>query len=326
LSRGQDILRRPGGGFDPHVFRQMFHAVHEHAPGRKFCITLFFFRIESDLDSAHFPYSIPKKDALQAFGDFGSIFVMQTNLQHNDKIRKQFDLRANTFDRSVHWVRDQKLLAAHSEIAGNQRGKSLELCCGTGAVSLELKRAGWQVQGVDISEGMIHEASKDFAAVVGDVCALPFPSASFDLAVMRQAYFLLDDGPGALKEVKRVLKPGGKFLLSHLVPFSAVDAPHLRKVHEAKQAQMRRFYTTESLEEELAQNGFAVEKKSFVTVRESVSLWMDQAPELSLETRNKVCDLVKNAPEEYRTLRNVKVEGGEILEDWNFVLLLAGRK
>jgi hypothetical protein len=60
-----------------------------------------------------------------------------------------------------------------------------------------------------------------------------------------------------------------------------------------------------------------------VTVRESVSLWMREAPELTAETRQAVCELVVNAPEDYKKLRNVQVVRGEILENWNFVLLLA---
>lgn len=246
---------------------------------------------------------------------------MQTT--HNDKIKSQFDLRSSTFDRSVHWVTDPNLVAAHVKIADALKGKSLELCCGTGAVSRGLKEAGWDTYGVDISAGMVAEASKYIHAQVADVSRLPFPDHSFDLIAMRQAYFLLDDGPAALREVHRVLKPSGGFILSHLVPFSDVDAPHLQAVHTAKQAQMRKFHTTETLSEELRQNGFDVLKKSFVVVRESVTLWMDQAPELSAETRKTVCDLVAHAPDAYRKLRNVEVRNGEILEDWNFVLLLA---
>jgi len=244
-------------------------------------------------------------------------------LNHNDKIKDQFNLRSKTFERSVHWVTDKNLIAAHVKLAGILKGKALELCCGTGAVSKGLKAAGWDVHGIDISSGMIEEASKHIQARVGDVTRLPYPDRTFDLLTMRQAYFLLDDGPGALKEVRRVLKPSGRFILSHLVPFSITDTEHLQKVHTKKQAQMRRFYTTDLLIEELQRNSFDVVKKNFVTVRESVTLWMDQAPELSAETREGVCDLVVNAPESYRKLRNVEVKNGEILEDWNFVLLLA---
>lgn len=246
---------------------------------------------------------------------------------HNHRVRQQFDLRSSTFDRSVHWVTDPVLVAAHVDLAGplppGTKKKSLELCCGTGAVSRGLKRAGWDAQGIDISEGMIREAARYISAQVGDVARLPFADATFDLAVMRQAYFLLDDGPAALREVKRVLRPGGRFILSHLVPFSELDAPYLRQVHEVKQAQMRQFHTIETLEKALRDAGFEVGRRATSVVRESVTLWMDQAPELSPATRAKVCAMVAEAPEPYRRLHRVEVRGDEITEDWNFVLIPA---
>lgn len=245
---------------------------------------------------------------------------------HNTKIRQQFDLRASSFDRSVYWVTDPGLIAAHIRLAGKPPGRALELCCGTGAVARGLKVAGWDVTGVDLSEGMVTEAKKYIDARVADVCRLPFEDHSFDVAVMRQAYFLLDDGPAALNEVRRVLKPGGRFVLSHLVPFSSIDREHLRRVHTVKQAQMRDFHTTDSLTQALDAQGFYVRAQDQVVVRESVSLWMKEAPELSESTRQQVCDMVVNAPSEYKQLRRVDVVNGEIFEDWNFVLLLASPK
>jgi len=247
---------------------------------------------------------------------------MQT--QHNQSITHQFDTRSSTFEKSAHWIVDPKLTAAHVEVAGSKKGKALEMCCGTGMVSKALKTAGWDVQGLDISPGMVNEAKKFVPAMVGDVTQVPLADHSLDLIVMRQAYFLLDNGPAALKEVRRLLKPGGQFILSHLVPFSKIDEDHLRKVHTVKQAQMKKFYTTDILKQELQANGFKVTGDKFVVVRESVKLWMDQAPELSKATRQEVCDLVANAPEAYKKLRHVEVtRDGDILEDWNFVLISA---
>ncbi|MGE4131821.1 MAG: methyltransferase domain-containing protein [Bdellovibrionales bacterium] len=245
------------------------------------------------------------------------------DIQHNIKIKDQFDLRSSTFEQSVHWVTDPHLIQAHVHMAGSHTGKSLELCCGTGAVSRGLKEAGWQVTGVDISPGMVEQAKQFINAQVADVVNLPFADHSFDLVCMRQAYFLLNDGPAALKEIHRVLKPTGRLILSHLVPYSEVDAEYLRKIHTVKQAQMRKFHTTETLTQELQAHGFEVRERDFVTVRESVTLWMREAPELSVETRQRVCDMVLNSPEEYRRLRKVENVNGEIMENWNFVLLSA---
>lgn len=244
-------------------------------------------------------------------------------MNHNDRIRLQFGLRAPTFNRSAHWITHPALIEAHLKAAGKPPGEVLALCCGTGITGRALSEAGWDVTGVDVTAEMVRESGRHFKAVQASVDALPFESRSFDLCVMRQAYFLLGDGPAALREARRVLRPGGRFILSQTVPYSEVDEPWLRKVHETKQKEMTRFFTAGDLEAELNSHGFRVVKKDSITIRESVSLWMANAPEMEPERREKVCELVASAPEEYRRLREVEVRDGEILENWNWVILTA---
>jgi SAM-dependent methyltransferase len=243
-------------------------------------------------------------------------------ITHEERILKQFGLRAPTFERSAHWITDPKLAEAHVA-AAEKPGKGIALCCGTGVVGRFLVHAGWEMLGVDITPEMVQETSKHFPAIVANAETIPVASQSFDLAIMRQAYFLLANGPKVLQEIRRVVKPGGRFVLSQTVPFSEVDTPWLRKVHQTKQKEMVRFFTAEDLEEELKKHGFQIEGKKCVSVRESVSLWMKNAPEMEPERRQAVCDLVVNSPPEYRKLRNVETVDGEIIEDWNWVILSA---
>lgn len=244
-------------------------------------------------------------------------------MAHIADIQRQFDLRAGTFERSVHWVTDEGLGQAHVKAAGTKKGKGLEMCCGTGFVARALQDAGWDMIGVDISEQMVREAQKHVPAMQGDVENLDFPDGHFDLIVLRQAYFLLANGPKVLAEVKRLLKSNGSLVISLIVPFSDVDAAWLKKVHTVKQAQMIRYFTAEDLGNELRTHGFSIQETLFSPTRESVSLWMQYAPELSDEIKRTVCDLVSHAPDEYKKLRNVEVVDGEILEDWNWVIYAA---
>ncbi len=245
------------------------------------------------------------------------------NVEHIDNIRNQFNLRASTFDESVHWITDANLIEAHARAAGERPGYGLEMCCGTGAVSRGMQTEGWKMVGVDISSAMVKQAKKYIEARVEDVANLSFPDQTFDAVILRQAYFLLANGPKVLAEVKRLLKPGGCLVISLTVPFNSVDTPWLKHVHAVKQAQMVRFFTADDLGRELEEQGFNNLVRNELKVRESVTKWMKYAPELDQKTRNKVCDLILNGPEEYRNLRQVKVENGEILEDWNWVVYSA---
>ncbi|MFA6236841.1 MAG: class I SAM-dependent methyltransferase [Bacteriovorax sp.] len=247
---------------------------------------------------------------------------MVSKSEHELNIKTQFQLRSGTFNRSAHWITNQALIAAHVKSAGTP-GKGLAMCCGTGITGKGLADAGWDMIGVDITPGMVEETNKLFPAILGNSESLPFEDNTFDLVVMRQAYFLLADGPTVLKEARRLLKPTGRIVISQILPFSDVDAPWLKKIHEVKQAQMVQFFTEQDMKNELEKYGFKVFDKSNVSVRESVSLWMENAPELSLEVRNKVCQLVLDAPEEYKKLHNVELKNDEIIEDWNFAIYAA---
>jgi ubiquinone/menaquinone biosynthesis C-methylase UbiE len=247
---------------------------------------------------------------------------MVNKTEHEVNIKIQFGMRANTFNRSAHWVTDNALKTGHVLAAGTP-GKGIAFCCGTGITGKALLDAGWNMIGVDITQEMVNESNKLFPAISGNVEALPFENNSFDLVVMRQAYFLLADGPAALKEARRILKPTGRIVISQILPFNDIDAPWLKKIHEVKQAQMVQFFTEQDMARELEKHGFKIMNKSNVTVRESVSLWMENAPELSAEVRNQVCQLVINSPEDYKKIHNVELKNGEIIEDWNFAIFAA---
>lgn len=87
-------------------------------------------------------------------------------------------------------------------------GKILDLGCGTGIIS-ELYN-NLDIVGIDISPGMLKfHKGKFLQASATDI---PFPDDSFDFVVCRSLLHHLPDAVAGLKEIKRVLKPGGKFV------------------------------------------------------------------------------------------------------------------
>jgi demethylmenaquinone methyltransferase/2-methoxy-6-polyprenyl-1,4-benzoquinol methylase len=89
----------------------------------------------------------------------------------------------------------------------------LDACCGTGDLALEAERAGGRVTGLDFSERMLERArrkSADVDWVRGDVLALPFPDGSFDAATVGFGIRNVEDLEAGLRELARVLRPGGR--------------------------------------------------------------------------------------------------------------------
>ena len=95
----------------------------------------------------------------------------------------------------------------------------LDFGCGPGTITVGLARAvdPGEVHGLDMEESQIDlartaaEAGGHHNATfhVGDVTDLPFDDNSFDAAHCHAVLMHVPDTPGALSEVKRVLKPGG---------------------------------------------------------------------------------------------------------------------
>ena len=96
----------------------------------------------------------------------------------------------------------------------------LEVACGTGLVALNMAERASKVSGIDISAPMIDEAQKKmrekgFANVeffVEDAYYLHFGDGVFDTVICNNALQNMKYPQKALAEIKRVLKPGGRFI------------------------------------------------------------------------------------------------------------------
>jgi demethylmenaquinone methyltransferase / 2-methoxy-6-polyprenyl-1,4-benzoquinol methylase len=93
----------------------------------------------------------------------------------------------------------------------------LDLCCGTGDMTLALQRRGKSatIVGADFSRAMLQRARKKSAPpaphwVEADALSLPFPGESFDLVTSAFGFRNLADYDAGLQEIFRVLRPGGE--------------------------------------------------------------------------------------------------------------------
>jgi GT2 family glycosyltransferase/ubiquinone/menaquinone biosynthesis C-methylase UbiE len=95
----------------------------------------------------------------------------------------------------------------------------LDLACGTGYGSALLAHAAAEVTGVDLSAAAIRQAKKRYKQtnlkyVTADCYDLPFEAGVFDAVVANEMIEHVDDHDGLIEQAKRVLAPGGLFLIS----------------------------------------------------------------------------------------------------------------
>jgi len=144
----------------------------------------------------------------------------------------------------------------------------LDLGCGTGITMEEFRRHG-RILGVDLAwEALLHVRKRDpaFALVQADLAGLPIAAGSVEVVLAFDVLEHLADDAGAVREIHRVLRPGGVALLN--VPaFPSLwsgkdDANH-----------HRRRYTTASLRRLLEREGFVAERLTYTNATLFLPIW-----------------------------------------------------
>jgi demethylmenaquinone methyltransferase/2-methoxy-6-polyprenyl-1,4-benzoquinol methylase len=133
-----------------------------------------------------------------------------------DAVRTMFDRIAPVYDVMNHAMTaglDRRWRAETARAVVSPGDRVLDACCGTGDLAIAAEREGGHVTGLDFSERMLERAgskSNTIEWIQGDALALPFADGSFDSAVVGFGVRNLEDLEGGLRELRRVLRPGGR--------------------------------------------------------------------------------------------------------------------
>jgi demethylmenaquinone methyltransferase / 2-methoxy-6-polyprenyl-1,4-benzoquinol methylase len=153
----------------------------------------------------------------------------------------------------------------------------LDACCGTGDLAIAAEREGGIVTGLDFSPAMLERARRKSDTVTwveGDLLALPFPDASFDAATVGFGVRNVADLEAGLRELRRVLRPGGRLAVLEITRPRGLLRPFFRlwfdvlvplagkvlpggKAYTYLPASVRRFPGPEDLRAALERAGFA---------------------------------------------------------------------
>jgi len=136
-------------------------------------------------------------------------------------VRALFDQIAPRYDEITVWLslgRDagwKDVLVRMAAVTPGER--ALDLACGTGDIAARLRASGADVTGLDLTHRMLRlAAAKPGLAgmrwVCGDMLAVPMPDASQDIVTAGYGLRNVPDLRASLREIHRVLAPGGRFL------------------------------------------------------------------------------------------------------------------
>jgi demethylmenaquinone methyltransferase / 2-methoxy-6-polyprenyl-1,4-benzoquinol methylase len=144
--------------------------------------------------------------------------------------------------------------------------KVLDLAAGTGTSSSPLADAGVQVVPCDLSTGMLtvgKQRRPDLPFTAGDATALPFADGSFDAVTISFGLRNVVDTVGALREMRRVTRPGGRLLVCE---FSTPSWKPFRTVYSG--------YLMQALPK--VARVVARQSDSYTYLAESIRDWPDQ--------------------------------------------------
>ena len=143
--------------------------------------------------------------------------TVETGRLPAEGVQRMFDRIAPVYDamnRVVTAGLDRRWRRLTAEAVVRPGDAVLDACCGTG----DLARAAWQrgaghVIGIDFSERMLERARRKVPELEwkqADVLALPFEDAHFDAAVVGFGIRNVENLEAGIRELRRVLKPGGR--------------------------------------------------------------------------------------------------------------------
>ncbi len=205
---------------------------------------------------------------------------LETGTLPPDGVRRMFDRIAPVYDamnRVMTAGLDRRWRAITLDETVRAGDRVLDVCCGTGDLAVGARRRGAQVTGLDFSAKMLERAARKDPSVEwvqGDALALPFDDARFDAATVGFGVRNVADLEVGLRELHRVLRPGGRLGILEittprgvLAPFYKVwfdrIVPRLGKVlpggsaYTYLPASVRRFPLPDDLVALLERSGFA---------------------------------------------------------------------
>lgn len=210
------------------------------------------------------------------------------------------------------WVGNDGLLKPFIDL-GNFRGDETVVDVGTGSLAVLRTVAPHvgEIIGFDIASAMIKRGDEDLPSnagvFVGDAYKIPLQDGSVDVVTTRMVYHHLPDVADAVVEAARILRPGGKLIVSEYVAPDPSTLEFDNVAFQIKEAG-RHLWTGDQLNKLIAGAGdsFRSAELYFAMLPQySVRDWVGKSG-ISVEKQMKITDHYRAAPDFARRSMNIQ--------------------
>lgn len=203
----------------------------------------------------------------------------------------------------------------------------LEAGVGTGQVAAVAAPRVARYVGVDNSEEMLAQAWRKLPGLEllhADLRAVPLPDRSFDRVLARSVLHHVTDGlEQAMRELYRVLRPGGRLVIGEGIPPSPESVAHFIEVFALKEERL--VLLPQHLVRLLEGAGFVdIRYRVYVMPQVSVRGWLERS-DLSEALKARLLEMHRTTPPEVQRAYRTTVTQDDVLIDFTFALVSGSR-
>ncbi|MBM3106850.1 methyltransferase domain-containing protein [Pseudomonas sp. V1] len=240
-----------------------------------------------------------------------------TSTTHTDVVQRQFGEQANAYLSSAVHAQGSEFALLQAELAGQGRARLLDLGCGAGHVGFHVAPLVREVVAYDLSQQMLDVVAataaerrlENIVTECGVAERLPFADASFDYVFSRYSAHHWSDLGLALREVRRVLKPGGVAAFIDVIsPGSPLLDTYLQSVEVLRDTSHVRDYSAAQWLQQISEAGLSARSHTRQRLRLEYSSWVERmrTPQVM---RDAIRHLQQAMGEEVRQYYQIEADG-----------------
>lgn len=249
---------------------------------------------------------------------------MKTTLS---KINSHFSERSLLYNDEKSWVYNTEIIEAILMLAKNNYYSDsviryADMGSGTCVVSDKLEKAldnVAQIFAIDINSKMLEKCNNDHLIKVNSsIEMLPFLNHYFHIVISRQCLHYIINIEQVLKEIRRVLKPCGRFILAQIIPYDSNTRNYWSEIIKVRQPLRQHYFDELMWENQIIQQGFSLVTSQRFTTRSSFADWINKYKIVDKAKSDKMKFLLESASEEYKAKYHLDITEDDIVYDSNW--------